>query len=305
MQIKTIKKLSLILLITNLFLVACATLEKQQRTNYRFNIEPDNSIAIRDHGSIPVLRVATLNIAHGRKDSVNQLFVWKDTFKQNLDDVADVLNRYKPHVIALQEADEVSLWSGSFDHVTYLAEGAQYPWRAHVSNADSWLYAYGTALLSNMPMLDTIEHSFEPSPPTLNKGFVLARIEWPYGDNGQTRSVDIISVHLDFSRLSVREEQISEMIEVLSARMRPTIIMGDFNSEWLAETSVIKELVKKSRFSTYRPGTTGFNTYKNKRLDWILITKELEFVDYQVLPDTLSDHAMIVADIRFKKGAGG
>jgi hypothetical protein len=25
----------------------------------------------------------------------------------------------------------------------------------------------------------------------------------------------------------------------------------------------------------------------------------MEFVDYQVLPDTLSDHAMVVADIRF------
>jgi endonuclease/exonuclease/phosphatase family metal-dependent hydrolase len=89
------------------------------------------------------------------------------------------------------------------------------------------------------------------------------------------------------------------MIEILSARINPTIIMGDFNSEWLAETSVIQELTRKSRFKSYRPESIDYNTYKDKRLDWILITKDMEFVDYQVLPDTLSDHAMVIADIRF------
>jgi hypothetical protein len=29
----------------------------------------------------------------------------------------------------------------------------------------------------------------------------------------------------------------------------------------------------------------------------------MEFVNYQVLPDTLSDHAMVVADIRYKVNA--
>jgi len=76
--------------------------------------------------------------------------------------------------------------------------------------------------------------------------------------------------------------------------------MGDFNSEWLAVSSIIKELAKKTRYKTYQPESTDLGTYKNKRLDWILITNELEFVNYQVLPDTLSDHAMVVADIRFK-----
>ena len=54
-------------------------------------------------------------------------------------------------------------------------------------------------------------------------------------------------------------------------------------------------------FISYRPESPDFNTYKNKRLDWILITNDLEFVNYQVLPETLSDHAMVIADIRFKR----
>ena len=132
---------------------------------------------------------------------------------------------------------------------------------------------------------------------------MLAQIEWSSDDKNKSRKIDIISVHLDFSRKSVRDTQIGEMLEILSARKNPTIILGDFNSEWLAETSVIKELTEKSRFITYKPEAANCNSYKDKRLDWILITKDLEFVEYQVLSDTLSDHAMVVADIRFKSDA--
>ena len=297
-----VKKSLVILLGFNIVvLVACATVEKQQRTIYSSEIEPDNAIDLQQGYPNSVLRVATLNLAHGRKDSFNQLFVGEDTHKENLNDIADVLIQHKPHVVALQEADAESRWSGSFDHVAYLASAAKYPWRTHVSNAESWLYSYGTALLSALPFAETIKHTFEPSPPTLDKGFVLAQIEWPFIDGIKSRKVDIISVHLDFSRQSVRDKQIKEMLKILSIRMNPTIILGDFNSEWLAEVSVIKELAKKSRFSSYRPESGDYNSYKDKRLDWILITKDMEFANYQVLPEILSDHVMVVADIRFKR----
>ena len=295
--------LSRLALVTlNLFiLVACATVEKQQRTIYSTNIEADKTIAIQQAYPDSVLRVATLNLAHGRKDSFNQLFVLEDTFKENLSDIVNVLSDYRPHVVALQEADAKSRWSGGFDQVEYLASAAGYPWRIHESNAENWLFSFGTALLSALPLTETIKHTFQPSPPTLDKGFVLAQIDWFSDDKNKSRKIDIISVHLDFSRQSVRDQQINEMLEILSVRKNPTIIMGDFNSEWLAEISVIKELTTKSHFISYRPESPDFNTYKNKRLDWILITNDLEFVNYQVLPETLSDHAMVIADIRFKR----
>jgi endonuclease/exonuclease/phosphatase family metal-dependent hydrolase len=293
------KNLSILFMLNLVVLAACTTAVKQPRTFHNSNIKPDTATYIQQDCPAPVLRVATLNIAHGRKDSINQLFVRESTFKKNLDDVAEVLNHYRPQVVALQEADAASRWSGSFDHVAYLAAAAGYPWRVHVSNAKSWLYSYGVALLSSLPLVETIEHTFEPSPPTLDKGFVLAEIEWPCGDD-KTRKVDIISVHLDFSRESVREKQIHEMFEVLSARNKPTIIMGDFNSQWPAEVSAIEDLVIQTRFVTYEPLGDNHSSYKNKRLDWILITRDMAFENYQVLPDTLSDHAMVLADIRFK-----
>ena len=290
-----------ILIVLNLLVfVACSTVEKQHRTVYSNNIEPDNTINNQQAYPDSVLRVATLNLAHGRKDNFNQLFVGKKSHQKYLNDIADVLKQYKPHVVALQEADAESRWSGNFDHVAYLASGAEYPWRTHVSNAESWLFSYGTALLSGVPLTENIKHTFESSPPTLDKGLVLAQIEWPSADKDQSRKIDIISVHLDFSRKSVRDRQIDELMKLLSVRNNPTIIMGDFNSEWLAEASVIKELATNGHFITHEPDADNYNTYEDKRLDWILITKDMEFVNYQVLPNNLSDHAMVVADICFK-----
>jgi endonuclease/exonuclease/phosphatase family metal-dependent hydrolase len=102
-------------------------------------------------------------------------------------------------VVAFQEADTASFWSGSFDHVEHISVKAQYPWRTQVSNAQSWLFSYGTALLSLLPITETIKHTFSSSPPTPEKGFVLAQIFMPCRDEDQSCKVDVISVHLDFS----------------------------------------------------------------------------------------------------------
>jgi endonuclease/exonuclease/phosphatase family metal-dependent hydrolase len=36
------------------------------------------------------------------------------------------------------------------------------------------------------------------------------------------------------------------------------------------------------------------------RLDWILISEELDFAAYETLPDRLSDHLAVVADLRVR-----
>jgi len=43
----------------------------------------------------------------------------------------------------------------------------------------------------------------------------------------------------------------------------------------------------------------GFTTYRSsaRRFDWLLISKQLEFVAFEVMPDILSDHFAVVAEI--------
>jgi endonuclease/exonuclease/phosphatase family metal-dependent hydrolase len=164
------------------------------------------------------------------------------------------------------------------------------------------LFNYGTAILSRWPVAETLAYNFKPSPPTVNKGFLLTRVKWrPDAESDQEINIDIISVHLDFSRQTVREKQIAEIRELLIARDNPLIILGDFNSDWFTEKSVIKMLAEKGELQVYKPLADNLSTYgDNHRLDWILISRELEFIVYQVLPDKLSDHLMLVADIQLK-----
>jgi endonuclease/exonuclease/phosphatase family metal-dependent hydrolase len=250
-----------------------------------------------------VLRVISLNIAHGRKDAFNQLFLSKEDFEHNLSDIAKLLVSANADIVALQEADGPSRWSGGFDHVATLAEEAGYPWVVHASHAQSWMFDYGTALLSRQAFEETLNHTFKSSPPTMNKGMVLGRIRWQkQGYEGKVQLVDVISVHLDFSRKKVRQRQVKEIADALGERTNPTIILGDFNSDWFAEDSVVQALAERAGLQVYRPDAEDLGTYKDgdKRFDWILITRELKFINYQVLEDQVSDHRAIFAEIGFR-----
>lgn len=260
----------------------------------------DLSITNATQAHAGVLKLLSLNVAHGRKDATNQIFVSKQVIEQNLIDIATVLKKQNADVVALQEADGPSRWSGNFDHVQLIAKQAAYPWYYRAVNAHSLIYNYGTAILSRWPVSETLAYNFKPSPPTVNKGFLLVQMQWiPNPATHEAVAIDIISVHLDFSRQKVRQQQITEMRQLVSERQNPLIILGDFNSEWFAEQSVVKKLAEQAKLKVYKPLAENMHTYQSgSRLDWVLISSELEFVSYKVLADELSDHSVVVAEIQ-------
>jgi endonuclease/exonuclease/phosphatase family metal-dependent hydrolase len=260
-----------------------------------------DSTAILDDST---LKVMTLNLAHGRKDGLNQLFRSAGAIHNNLEEIAVFLENAAADVVALQEADAPSFWSGSFDHVALLAGQAGYPFFESSNQANSWIFSYGTALLSRVALSGVVHHTFRPSPPTMNKGYTLAQLTWK-ADAAEPFPVDVVSVHLDFSRKSVREQQSAELVEALAARANPLIVMGDFNSDWSADEQVVRALAERADLHAYRPDAADLPTYSgSKRYDWILISKQLEFVSFEVLPDILSDHSAVLAEIRMRVSGG-
>ena len=248
----------------------------------------------------PILKVMTLNVAHGRKDGLNQILKSEGTIRRNLKEIATVLDSHSADIVALQEADAPSMWSGGFDHVALLAEQAGYPFYENSHQANSWFFSYGTALLSRANISGVMHHTFRPSPPTMNKGYTLGQIAWQTG-SAEPVPVDIVSVHIDFSRKSVREQQTAELRETLAGRGNPIIIMGDFNSDWFADEQVVRSLAERADMHVFRPDAEDLATYSStKRYDWILISRQLEFVSLEVLPDILSDHSAVVAEIRMR-----
>ena len=241
------------------------------------------------------LTLVSLNIAHGRNTSLNQIFVGQAKTQLNLQNIAEFLNQVNADIVATQEADGPSYWSGNFHHVALLAEHGGYPQYIHAPHANIWIAHYGTAVLSRLPIRAGYALTFPPSPPTTRKGYTLAEIEWQ--TKTKTLIVDVVSVHLDFSRASVRKQQLQEIRNTLSKRKNPIIIMGDFNSEWIADQLVHNEAPGPVSVHTYFNNGKNLNTYKDKRLDWILVSNVFKLNTYDVSPHTLSDHSAIVATI--------
>ena len=246
------------------------------------------------------LKVVTLNLAHGRKDAWHQALLKRATIQANLDEVVRILEREQPDVVALQEADAPSLWSGRFHHVAYLSEKTGIPYFVLGEHVRRMRLAYGTALVSRHHLQDATSHRFSPSPPTLLKGMVVGTIDWP----GKDRVLlDVVSVHLDFSRKSVRQRQAREIIDRLASRQRPLVLMGDFNCGFCAKDPTLSMVAGELNLQTHEPWATDMVSFpaRNKRFDWIMISAEFDFLEYRTLPDVLSDHRAVIATLRLAR----
>jgi endonuclease/exonuclease/phosphatase family metal-dependent hydrolase len=241
----------------------------------------------------PSLRVLTLNAAHGRSTAPNQLLLGARAFHENLAAIGRVLADADADVVALQEADGPSRWSGGFDHVARLADGAAYAWGFRADHASNWLYRYGTAVLSRLPLNANQSHRFDATPFRPRKGFVLSEVRWP-GADGPGRGVDVVSVHLDFASQSARRAQLRQLLGVLEERSNPLVVLGDFNSEWHEADSTVRQFARTAGLSAFEPEATHHATYGDQRLDWVLISSELRFDSYAVLPDVVSDHRAVL-----------
>ena len=246
------------------------------------------------------LVVATLNVAHGRGRALNQMLIGKQQMGRNLDAVGRLLARQGADVVALQELDVDSLWAGSFDHAARLVEAAQLNCTVLGLHAETWLYRFGTALLSEVQLMEPRITSFEPTPPTTTKGFVSATLQWRQG--GEIRPVRVVSAHLDFSRKGARRQQLADIIEAIIRSPIPIILMGDFNEEWRPDESVVRRLIEEAGMTAYQPQSDRLASYKKSRLDWIFISDELEFVTYRTVQDQVSDHRLVVAELRWSRG---
>lgn len=248
------------------------------------------------------LRLLTLNIAHGRRRVPHQALVPPQRVRRNLGEVASLIAGVDAELVALQEADGPSAWSGRFDHVATLAQATNFdahfrgdhnPFRLGRHNLAS-----GTALVTRWPLADTRSHHFGSSW-RCTKGYVVGTMAVPRWPNV---SIDIVSVHLDFLMPEMRRRQIETLVEALADRdtVRPLIVLGDLNCCWQQEPESIQLLADRLGLRAYEPGHTS-PTYPaylpRRRLDWILISEHLRWCGYRRLPVKVSDHLGVLADV--------
>ena len=245
------------------------------------------------------LRIMTLNIAHGRGDSFHQLLQGSATTLANLDSIATLLRNSGARVVALQEADGPSFWSGNFNHIDYLARNGAFSHSVHGMHADGLGLAYGTALMANLDLTDPRAITFDPALSPVPKGFVVSTARWPGHPDVE---VDIVSLHLDFASEVTRRQQAQALIDTLRDRQRPLILTGDFNNGW-QENSTVAHICQALALTAYRPDAMDLETFPalGERLDWILVSPGIAFRSYQVLPDTVSDHRGVLAELELER----
>ena len=242
------------------------------------------------------MKVMTLNLAHGRGQKWHQWLLDREAIEANLKCVAAVLGRESPDVVALQEADGPSFWSGGFDHIAHLADAAGYPYQVRGEHVQRRRLVYGTSLLSRIPIHQAVSVTFPRSLPTTTKGFVVGRVAMP---QRSSLKIDVASVHLDFLRPAIRRRQTAQIVASLRERDTPQIILGDFNCAWRSRDRCLHRLADELDLATYEPSSRHLWTFPrlHRRLDWIFISSSLRFISYRVLADCLSDHRAVVAEV--------
>jgi endonuclease/exonuclease/phosphatase family metal-dependent hydrolase len=251
-----------------------------------------------------VIRVATLNMAHGRKDGRNQMLLGEDTIRSNLVEVAGLMDRSEADVIALQEVDAESRWSGKFNHLDFLSANSAYVCTYHGLHASGWLYDFGTALLARRPFHGSFGHSFEPSWPTTTKGFSFASLDWNPGGAlpGPGWGELCFRAPRLFRAARCAAQQIDEMVAELSLIEGPMVMMGDFNTDWQTTDSSLKYLAEQMNLSVFQPHATGClpTATRAPALTGFSFPDDLEFSRYSVFPDVVSDHYAVAAEIVLK-----
>ena len=287
------------LLLSTLMLQSCTTTNLDATPSvrsYYFNSYQSFSINDERDGR---LKIMTLNIAHGRGDSFHQLLQRTATTVSNLDAIASLLKESGADVVALQEADGPSFWSGNFNHIDYLADNGAFRQSVHGVHANGLGLSYGTALIAKLDLMDPKAITFDPKLSPVPKGFVVSTVRWP---GNSEINVDIVSVHLDFASMSNRKKLAMELITTMKERKRPMIIMGDFNTEW-HKNSTVQYVSDALGLSAYRPKESGLETFpaSGKRLDWILVSPGISFRTYRVIPNNVSDHRGVIAELELKR----
>ena len=262
-----------------------------------------DDLEVRDGGSQiqmerATLKVVTLNLAHGRKDATSQFQLEASEIRQNLTDASELLCSWQPDIVASQEADGPSFWSGRFNHVAHLADGLQMRYHFQAHDVDTPALKYGTALVSNLDLRDVEALTFEPRLLTPPKGALIARVRWP--GFGPAELVGIVSVHLDFRDRGTREDQLDEFADALERRPAcARVVMGDFNTGW-DDRQPLRAFADRLDLHTYEPDAADLVTFPGfgTRIDWILLSYDLEFEMHEILDEVVSDHRAVAAVIR-------
>ncbi len=256
---------------------------------------------------MPRLRLITFNIAHGRGLTPIQGFTSLRKLRLNLRRISALIERHAPDVVALQEIDERSRWSGNFDHLDYLRAHTRFPHSVFgINTRRSGLLnlCYGNAVLSR--------HAIRAAETVVfgqrqlgEKGFLYVEI-----DVGG-RCLPLVNLHLHYGSRAQRMLQLERLLGWLREKHRyhrktwavPPVICGDFNNPGTRDDATASLLSHLSDYCDYTlhpiTGATFPSPLPRRTLDFIFLPAGCVAAKSEVIPSLLSDHRPVAVEFDF------
>lgn len=241
---------------------------------------------------------------HGRnrKSALFPLSLKRREIEANLQKIVATIHTYGSDIVTLQEIDQMSVLSGSFDHFEFLKTKLGYPYAyfhpsCSISLFDRDIFISGNAIFSHYPLECCEAYQFDVSFPTDRMGFVIANIKLP-----QEKILSVASVHLvwlDWLRRRVRVHQLALLRQVLAKRSPLALVAGDFNCDLVNAESSLRSFVEDAKLTTVSTNNVNFLTYPawkpQKCIDYIFSSRNISAVSYQIIEKRLSDHLAVLA----------
>lgn len=217
--------------------------------------------------------------------------------------IAHLICRVEADIVALQEVDENSRWSGSFDHLAYLRDHTGLPHMVYGINnrrIGRFHLNYGNAVLSRWPITHTEAVAFGRS--TFGeKGFVFAEVEFR-----RNRRIPLLNVHMHHRSRANRLKQVLRMMQFLEHQQKvrsgnwsmPPLVCGDFNNpaHWPDATATLLGFLEERHNYTLLP--KGLHTFPahwpQTALDYVFLPSQCRDPQVEVVRSFLSDHRPVL-----------
>lgn len=220
--------------------------------------------------------------------------------KLNLARTAEVINRVKPDLVALQEVDRNSKRVGGLDEPAELARltgmKCAFAKALDVPGGD-----YGELILSRYPLKDIRQDVFPSEQRCESRAVVSARVR--LGDHGP--EVMFAGTHLEHANSAVRLHQAQQLTRVLAQRQPlAAILAGDLNAA--PGSPVLKAVCEKWQDATAgKPEPTWPSDKPRNKIDYILYrpAERWRVVSSEVVVEPMaSDHRPVLVVLEWQGG---
>ena len=232
------------------------------------------------------LRVMTYNIHVG---------VGMDK-KLDLQRIADVINREHPDLVGLQEVDRGVRRTEGKDEIAELAAMTQMHY-AFAPNLDYQGGKYGVAILSRLPIQNTIHRMYENKREAERRGMLRVEIEL------DRKTITFVTTHLDYQFEDGRLFEAEQMLKYLDDVKGPLIVVADLNDVPSGSSYKLMRAHFEDAWLASRANGDGFSYPADKpakRIDHIFCGRGVRAKKAWVVETLASDHIPVVAELEIK-----